>query len=249
MRINDVIILGRGVPELISNGRVTVCVAGYSETKGFVRLYPTRVDSPLKTWDVVDVEVERNPQDSRYESWKFPNSRKGWEYINQFISPVRPFRRSDRMSLLDSIKANCVKDLNDRHESLGVIMPDIKRCYLSKNKMHYEVRQPLFDMLEHANVKTKRDFPEEPRIEYFCGDNCRVKGRHDMQLLDWGCYQWIKKNPYNPGRIWKNMGIGSPGWIHYFLVGNQARHRTSYMVISVLRQKCSAFQPMLMSAR
>lgn len=46
--IDDVVILGRGVPELISDGRVTVCVAGYSDKLGFVRLYPTRIDSPLK---------------------------------------------------------------------------------------------------------------------------------------------------------------------------------------------------------
>ena len=68
-----------------------------------------------------------------------------------------------------------------------------------------------------------------------------------MQLLDWGCYQWIKKNPGHQQQIWANMGVGQPDWMHYFLVGNQANRRTSYMVINVLRQKCTSFQTSLFS--
>lgn len=246
-RIDDVIILGRGVPEQISNGRITVCVAGYSETVGFIRLYPTRVDSPLALWNIVSVEVERNPHDNRRESWKFPESRLGWEHINRHIAVNSELKRGDRIGLLDAIKTDCVKDLNQKRYSLGVVKPVIKRSYLDTNQRHLEAYQPLFEMMEHADVMTKRDFEVEPRFEYLCGPNCKAKHTHNMQLLDWGCYQWIKKNPHNPQQIWKNMAIGSPDWTHYFLVGNQANQRTSYMVINVLRQKCIAFQPSLLA--
>lgn len=244
-RIDDVIILGRGVPEPISNGRRTVCVAGYSETAGFIRLYPTRIDSPLSVWNIVSVEVERNPQDTRHESWKFPESRSGWEYINKYIEVKGELRHSSRMGLLDAIKSSCVNDINAKRRSLGVIKPFIRRSYLDVNKKHLEAYQPLFDMIEHANVMTKRDFQVEPRFEYSCGHECKARRNHDMQLLDWGCYQWISKNPDKPQQIWENMSIGAPDWMHYFLVGNQANHRTSYMVINVLRQKCKTFQPTL----
>lgn len=244
--IDDVIILGRGVPEQISNGRVTVCVAGYSENIGFVRLYPTRVDSPLSLWSIVSVEVERNSQDNRRESWKFPDSRSGWEHINRHIAAKGELQRKDRIGLLDAIKSDCVKGINAKRQSLGIIKPAIRRSYLGTNRKHLEAYQPLFEMIEHANVMTKRDFQVEPRLEYSCGGECKAKHGHDMQLLDWGCYQWIKKNPGKAQQIWANMGIGNPDWMHYFLVGNQANQRTSYMVINVLRQKCSVFQPTLL---
>lgn len=60
-----------------------------------------------------------------------------------------------------------------------------------------------------------------------------------------GCYQWMKKNPQDAQQIWANMGIGSSEWTHYFLVGNQANQRTSYMVINILRQKIEMIQPLL----
>ncbi len=242
VQIDDVIILGRGVPEQISGGRVTVCVAGYSPTQGFIRLYPTRIDSPLHTWSIVSVEVERNPQDNRQESWKFPESRTEWQYINRHINAVGMYPREARLSLLDSIRSDCVAQINDARASLGVIRPVIKRHYLAPNERHTEAYQPLFEIMEHADVMTKRDYIAEPRLSYICGETCRTKHGHDMQLLDWGCYQWMRKHPDNAQQIWRNMGIGVDGWTHFFLVGNQANQRTSYIVINVLRQKETVFQ-------
>jgi len=241
-RIDDVIILGRGVPEQISEGRITVCVAGYSLTRGFIRLYPTRIDSPLKVWSIVSVDVQRNPRDNRPESWKFPDSKTGWQSINQHIRVIGEYPKHGRLGLLDSIKSRCVADINDARNSLGVVMPAIKRRYLAPNRMHTEAYQPLFEIMEHAGAATKRDYVAEPRLCYLCGDTCRSKNGHDMQLLDWGCYQWMKSHPGNEQQIWANMGIGSPEWTHYLLVGNQTNQRTSYLVINVLRQKATVFQ-------
>lgn len=244
-QIDNIIILGRGVPEQISDGRITVCVAGWCESHGFIRLYPSRIDSPLRVWNVVSVEVERNPKDSRRESWKFPDSRSGWENINQHIDVTGCFPREHRMGLLDSVKSPCVMDINDRRDSLGIIKPTIKRTKLAINQLHMQAYQPLFENMEHASIPTKRDHVVEPRICYLCGESCRAKQAHDMQLLDWGCYQWIKKNPGDAQQIWRNMGIGLPEWVHYFLVGNQANQRTSYMIINVLRQKVEMIQTLL----
>lgn len=246
VRIDNVIILGRGVPEQISDGRITVCVAGWCESIGFIRLYPSRVDSPLKVWNIVNVEVERNPKDTRHESWKFPDSRTGWENINQHMEVTGCFGREHRIGLLDSVKSDCVLDVNARRDSLGVIHPVIRRSYLAVNKLYASAHQPLFSIMEHADVPTKRDHVTEPRFCFTCGGSCKTKQPHDMQLLDWGCYRWMQKHPEDSQQIWANMGIGSPDWTHYFLVGNQANQRTSYMVINVLRQKTAVFQPTLL---
>ena len=74
MIIDDLIILGRACPEPLKNGRVTVCLGGWSDKFGFVRLYPTRSDIRWKRWDIVRVDVERNPSDTRVESWKIAGS-------------------------------------------------------------------------------------------------------------------------------------------------------------------------------
>lgn len=244
-QIDNVIILGRGVPEQIKDGRITVCVAGYHESRGFLRLYPSRVDSPLRAWNIVSVEVERNPNDSRHESWKFPDSRSGWENINQHIEVTGCVGRDHRLSLLDSLKSDCIADINERRDSLGVIKPVIKRSYLAPNQMHMEAHQPLFEFMEHSGIKVKRDHMAEPRLSFLCGEGCKAKHTHDMQLLEWGAYIWMANNPDKMSQVWLNMGIGMPEWSHYFIVGNQANHRTSYMVINVLRQKAKMLQPVL----
>lgn len=245
-RIDDVIILGRGVPELISDGRVTVCVAGYSHQLGFVRLYPTRIDSPLNVWNIVSVEVERNPKDSRAESWKFPDSRSGWDAINQHIEVIGELPREHRLGLIDTLRVGCIAELNQQRASLGIVKPVIVRPHLSSNQMHRQAYQPLFEIMEHASVLTKKDHPLEPRIEFTCGDACQNRALHDQQLLDWGCYQWMKNNPGHEQQIWRNLHFGDDGWLHYFLVGNQANQRTSFMVINVLRQKAQMIQPSLL---
>ena len=241
-RIDDIIILGRGVPEQISDGRVTVCVAGYSHQCGLVRLYPTRIDSPLCLWSIVSVEVERNPQDNRAESWKFPKSRDEWASINRHIEVIGELPKSRRMGLLESLRTPCIASLNEGRKSLGIIRPSSVRGYLSTNKLHQQAYQPLFEMMEHAQVWTKRDHFAEPRIQYTCGDSCASRTPHNQQLLDWGCYQWMKKHPGREQEIWRNLRFGDDSWQHYFLVGNQANQRTSFMVINVLRQKTELVQ-------
>lgn len=103
------------------------------------------------------------------------------------------------------------------------------------------------DIIEPAVIRTKRDYPMQPRFEYRCGNQCQSRSRHDQQLLEWGCFEFIKKcHDYNQIHdIWRNMGIGNKEWRHFFVVGNQANQRTSFMVINVIRQKITDVQSMI----
>ena len=65
--IDDMIVLGRAVPEHLRNGRVTVCTAGYSKKLGFVRVFPTTAYMPLNNWNIVKMAVERDAIDTRRE--------------------------------------------------------------------------------------------------------------------------------------------------------------------------------------
>ena len=245
--IDDLIILGRAVPELISNGRTTVCVAGYSPTYGMIRIYPTRPDSPLQQWSIVRVRVERNPNDNRAESWKLAGST-DWDNINRNITKVGELPHHQRLPLVHSLAITCVSLLNQPpYRSLGIVEPVIYRWWFDENEQYYKAHQPMFDIIEPAVIRTKRDYPMQPRFEYRCGNQCQSRSRHDQQLLEWGCFEFIKKcHDYNQiNGIWRNMGIGSKEWRHFFVVGNQANQRTSFMVINVIRQKITDVQSMI----
>ena len=242
MVIDDLIVLARSVPEVRKDGRHTVCVAGHSPTHGMIRLYPARHDAPLNVWNVVRVEVERNPQDTRHESWKIVGSKNDWENLNTKIRVVGVLAKPERIPLVERLVSPCVQTLNQQHNSLGVIRPVVHGVYFGENRSYYRAHTPMFEPLVPSGLRTKRDFEMEPRIRYVCGADCKSQKPHDQQLLEWGCYQYIKKNPDRPGDIWQNLHITDPQYNVYFVVGNQENQRTSYMVIGVVRQKMRKLQ-------
>ena len=81
-------------------------------------------------------------------------------------------------------------------------------------------------------MKTKENFPLVPRIKYRCS-SCKAKGVHDQQVIDWGFYEWMRKNPDNKEQVWENAKIINSNSDIYFLIGNQMLHRVSFMIISV----------------
>ena len=238
MLIKDLVLLGRACPEPLKDGRVTVCAAGWSETLGFVRIYPTRTDIPWHRWDVVQVEVERNERDTRRESWKIVGSRGEWETLSRRVEVVGRVRSTEeRRNLIGNLTDSCVQVLNEQKRSLGIIKPaEIFSTYFAANDDYGKLfQQGLPGMTELDSVQVKRDFPQEPRIRYRCPQCMTKRGYHDQQILEWGFFEWLRKYPEASERVWENAGFGNPKTDIYLFVGNQAAHRTSFLVISVLR--------------
>ena len=238
MLIKDLVLLGRACPEPLKDGRVTVCAAGWSETLGFVRIYPTRTDTAWRRWDVVRVEVERNDRDTRRESWKIVGSRGEWETLARRVDVIGHVRSTDeRRNLIGNLTDSCVQVLNEQKRSLGIIKPaHILKTYLSPNDDYGQLfQQGLPGMTELGSVQVKRDFPLEPRIRYQCPSCQTTRGYHDQQVLEWGFFEWLRKHPEAAEQVWENAGFGRPTTDIYLFVGNQAAHRTSFLVISVLR--------------
>ena len=230
--IDDLIVLGRGCPEQIRNGRITVCTAGYSPTYGFVRIYPTKIDTPIKRWDIVRVPVERNPKDTRRESWKIVGSKREWSRLSEKIEVVGVLPEKERLILVHHLVDKCVNVLNREKRSLGIIKPTIKRCYFSE-KEDYDATTQL-TLLGYPVFKTRNKYPLVPRIHYRCS-GCESRRGHDQQVLEWGFYEWIRKHPDKKEQVWENAKLNSPEHVIYFLVGNLFRHRTRFVIISVLR--------------
>jgi hypothetical protein len=66
---------------------------------------------------------------------------------------------------------------------------------------------------------------------------CRIKNPHKQQIMEWGVFEWMRKNPSQPEKVFENLHIGEAGYETTLLVGNMALHRNSFMAISVFRLK------------
>jgi hypothetical protein len=232
--IEDLVILGRGAPDQIKDGRVTVCVAGYSPTLGFVRIYPTKVTSPLKMWTIVSVPVERNPQDTRPESWKIQGSKDEWDRLDDKIKVLGELPRAQRQQLVRQLVTTCVSDLDKAHVSLGIVKPTTIEPELSERAdVSKEVQLTLFGT---PLPKTKAHYELQPRLHYRCSE-CKLEKGHDQQIIEMGVYEWFRKSPGKEAQVFENLHINDPEWENHLLVGNQANHRSSYLVIGVIRWK------------
>ena len=187
---------------------------------------------------MIKLTVERNDRDTRKESWKIVGSKGEGESLADKIEVVRQVEsRDERRNIIGNLTDTCVNVINEAKRSLGIIKPaEIRRTYFKENSKYGQLMQMgLPGMTELGSVKVKSDFPDEPRITYRCPDCLAVAQKHDQQVLEWGFYEWFRKNPGNEAQVWENAGFGKPNTDIYLLVGNQMAHRTSFMVISVLR--------------
>ena len=224
--IDDLIVLGRAVSEHISGGRVIICVAGYSPCHGFIRIYPTTYDSPLKRWNIVRVPVEKNPHDSREESWKIQGSNKDWDRLAKKIEVVDRLPEKRQPDLVTQLLDGCVKDINIAHRSLGIVQPrEIIKTYFKEERRYDATFQET--LLGGFRPRTNDEYERLPYVRYRCSE-CKVTRYHDQQLLEWGVFEWIRKNPRKAEQVWDNLGLKSPDWVPFFFVGNQFQTHIEY---------------------
>ena len=230
--IDDMIVLGRAVPEHLRNGRVTVCTAGYSKKLGFVRVFPTTAYMPFNNWNIVKMAVERDAIDTRRESWKIQGSKSEWETLGSKVEVVGQVKPENRLNMIANLIDDCVSDINDARRSLGIVKPTVHECYFASEKdFDPTIQKTLFGKFLPT---TKDQYPEFPKIKYNCS-KCKLSHPHNQTVLEWGFYEWMRKHPENREQVWENAKINSPTHECYFLVGNMRDKRTAYLIISVVR--------------
>lgn len=223
MIIDDFIMLGRTVPEPSKRHGVVVCSAGYSkELKSFMRIYPLSPFEKIKRWSVCRIELKRNPQDSRHESWR----------IKEDTCPtiVGHANKDDEINYLLTQQSPSVQSLNENRHSLGIIKPNGSLT-------------PRFDRLQCGEEYQVNLFPEinstenrRPRLSFY-----DQGGKHDLQLRDWGCAEFLRKqSDEDHHKLWSALKLNNPSYEHILFVGNHAQHRNSWLVISLLYRKVSS---------
>lgn len=238
LTIDDLVVLGNAVPDEISDSRKTVCVAGYSQEHGLIRIYPVPPNAPMKRWNIVEVSLERNPKDTRTESWKVQGSKAEWDKLASKIRLHGKLGRDQWVALLKNLHSRfgvgCVQELNELQLSLGLVIPKTFEPRFEKRDKHDPTAQ--LGLFQREPFLTIHNYDVQPRITYRCSD-CKVSNPHDQQVLEWGIYEWIRQNPDKKEEVWKNLHIGEPNYETSFLVGNQAFHRNSFLIISIFRYK------------
>lgn len=234
--IDDLIVLGRAGPELINDGRHTVCLGGWSPTRGFIRIYPTHMYSEAQRWNVIRLPVEKG-DDHREESWKIEGSKSEWHNLHTKITKVGELDRDEQIELLENLPKTCTSKLNEQRKSLGIVKPNrISDAYLKKIEDRKEIQQDL----QGHELRSKNSYKHKLYVKYTCG-SCEAKqGFHEQHIMEWGVYEWWKKNPDKPEQVIDNLHLLEDDWDKHFFVGNLKNHPTSYVLISALRFKKSA---------
>ncbi len=229
MKLDDYCCLGRTVPEQSKKYGRKVCTAGYSaELRQFMRVYPCPVESPMQQRHVCHLQLERNSQDSRIESWQLARER-----TDDGILAVHEARPSNQViAYLDQHKAPSIAYLNERRLSLGIIKPVGLRGYFRDAQTDKDIdpdQRGLFDDLDFTFGMGQ--ITRAPYLRF--SDEA---GAHDLQLREWGCYEWLRRQPDSASQLWDNLRLRQQERDFYLLVGNMAHHRNVWLVIALYSQ-------------
>lgn len=227
------VMLGKTVPETTSDGRLTVCTAGYDlEMRKPIRVYPLARHECPKRWSVSRLPLERNPKDSREESWKIRGDRSPDRHseINSVIEPIeRRVGDAQQREILSALAVSSISEANAKRKSLCVIYPkSVPVLYFSKREpTALPSMEPTPDLFgKSKDLPVMQRFPWHPRIKFEDDD-----GEHNLMLREWGCYELMRKYGRMANTMMGealNLSTAPP-----LLCGNFAAHRTSWLVISI----------------
>ena len=189
-------------------------------------------------WNIISIPLEKNPHDSRDESWKIQGSKQEWDTLKNKVKMQGEMNREEKIRLYhklwDNFGVACIEDLNNQRPSLGIVKPDVINCYMKDRKEYHSSVQTTLNSKEP--FLTIHNYEKQPRVKYRCS-GCKLKKPHNQQILEWGVYEWMRKNKNNTDQGLANLHLMDPKYDKLFVVGNMNLHRNAFMVISVLRFK------------
>jgi hypothetical protein len=230
------VMLGKTKPEeRRSDGRTFVCSAGWQPDLGLIRVYPLAMHAAPRRWDICDVRLERNPRDSRRESWRLAGNRHGTEHrginVEAFTTTGHVPRHQRDHLLPESCYADSIAHANDQRRSLALIRPrDAQVQWTNPDSRNPVDVHQLALFTAETGLTPKRI----PRLGFADDD-----GEHLLQLRDWGVFELMRSRgeEYAAQNTAQALHLGPSSVL---LVGNLAQHRTAWLVISVLNLGAAA---------
>lgn len=227
MILSDYVFLSRTVPEESKKYGYGVCSAGYSEEHGgLVRIYPLGIRSRVKARMRCTVQLERKSDDNRIESYKL-------QYGEASIWGIQDRRpREEIAAWLLSIKSSSIEELNANRRSLGVLVPRDAHGYFTPRDSSQSPTIEKDTYFAYSDMDNRRfgakSLDVEPRIRFWD----ELGKKHQLQIREWGVYEWCRKNPLRRDLVWQNIGLDQK---LLFVVGNHLHHRNTWLIIKVFR--------------
>ena len=236
MHIDDFIVLGRTVPEESKKYGKRVCMAGYSpENNQFLRVYPLRVPigenadaNGFKARHSYALDLRRNPNDSRTESWRVADDQKPTSTLWDRAVEVP---KKTVVDWLTKRAVNSIRLLNECRLSIGVIVAKADEwqgvVVPRANTDAADEHRSLFEDLETQTDIDANQIQFAPYIRFRDSD-----GEHRIQVREWGAYRLLSNPQYSsqPEVLWGAPGYRS-GRDLVLVVGNMGNHRTNWLII------------------
>ena len=239
LHVEDFVVLGRTLPEESKKYGQRICMAGYSPDNGhFLRVYPLMVpvgDSAdangFRARHVYTLDLYRNPQDSRVESWRVKDP---------FAPTLTPWERALELSKDDVVRrlqsrvVPSIAVLNACRLSLGVLVvraeewqgETVPRDEPTPPQDHRSLFEDLEDQAQGADSDIAR-VKHAPYIRF-----TDEAGPHRLQLREWGAYRLLANPKYadTPDALWMASGYHRDADL-MLVVGNMNNHRNNWLVI------------------
>ena len=140
-------------------------------------------------------------------------SKTEWSTLSDKIKVKRKLSRKEWIDLISRLKENhvygCIEDMNDQKASLGIIVPKIIEKRFEERKDADPTIQAT--LVNDDLFMAVRNYSVRPVISYSC-PKCRAKKQcHRQGVLEWGVYEWLRKNYDNKDQLWENLHVDESG--------------------------------------
>jgi hypothetical protein len=237
MVVEDFVLLGWTAPHPTLRNGDCICAAGYSrEQNRFLRVYPVPFPfrSDIHRWDQLRIPLTRNPKDSRDESWRINYGERERSALAALITKCGRTKFEIERIWLDSRLSDSIDQLNAEKRSLGFLRArNIRMAFRQRDLETNVLTDSLF---KEDNFKLQQsEFIPELEFQNIDGTWNR------LQLLEWGCCEYLRKHPYDQEKLWQSLMIGRDDYEHFLFVGNHNRYRTTWLGIALLWSKRSRY--------
>jgi len=222
------IVMGVGAPQDTAKNGKTLCCIILSKELGFCRIYRIPALSEVRMWRVYDFECEKG-SDYRKESYRFLSLRDTGRIISN---------SDDKRDILESciLKSGEIDPITYSntpgiHQSIALVKLNHEDCdYQLSGKMPKGVDQQG----ECGWLMTQGKHWMKPYLIW----KSQSGTTHKTHLGGREIYEYLRKNPDTPFRIFENLGFGpSPDFEHWALLGNQKDRPTVFLCVNLFRLK------------
>jgi len=224
-----IVILAKGAPNRLKDGRETQCAIAVSPHLGLIRIYPLHPfdNADIKIWSVCDIEMIKHPKDTRDETFE-PISIKS---ISKLID------RDERILLLNkcSIQTGDIDPINFQNNERKSIIVMKAPKEMGAAMAYRECDEQ--DEESFGAIKCQRDFPYKPMISW-----TSLQGvNHETNIVGQEVYEYLRFNTQTPFRLFENLQISNPDYEKWLILGTLVNRRNVWCCPHIHRlKKCKS---------